>query len=232
MVKIDGTIVHSVVDGRAVSFFVIDPLDAIQKHHLQGEFYEREELDMIRMFMRSDRTFIDIGANVGNHAVFVSKFFTAPKIIVFEPNPVAIDVLRVNLLLNRCERVDTRYLGVALGASEDRVRIVADPRPNNLGGASVEIDDVGDTLLVAADDLLLGEPVGFIKMDVEGMEMATLAGLEKTIARWRPNMFVEVMEANTEDFMNWAAASSYHVGGTIQRYAGVMNYILLPDAPA
>jgi FkbM family methyltransferase len=231
MAKIEGTIVHGVVDGQAVSFFVIDPFDAIQKHHLEGEFYEREELDMISMFMRSDRTFIDIGANVGNHAVFVSKFFSAPKIIVFEPNPVAIDVLRINLLLNRCDTVDTRYLGVALGASEDRVRIVPDARGNNLGGAGVEIDDGGDTLLVAADDLLLNEPVGFIKMDVEGMELATLAGLDKTIQRWRPNMFIEVMEANTEAFMSWAAASRYHVAGTIQRYAGVVNYVLLPDAP-
>ena len=112
----------------------------------------------------------------------------------------------------------------------NRHRIVPDPLSNNLGGASVEIDDGGNTILVAADDLLLNEPIGFIKIDVEGMEMATLAGLDRTIQRWRPNMFIEVMEANTEVFLSWTAASSYHVAGTIQRYAGVVNYVLLPDA--
>ncbi len=231
MSAISGTIVRHVIEGREISFFVVDPFDAIQKHHLEGKFYEQEELALISEFLSADRAFIDIGTNVGNHAIFVAKLRRCAKVIVFEPNPAAIEILRINLLLNRCDNVDTRFLGVALGAGDGAVRVVADPRPHNLGGAGVAEDPGGDVVLMAADGLLAGESVGFIKIDVEGLELEVLAGLKTTIQRWRPVMFVEVMQDNTEVFMTWVAASPYHVGGTIQRYEGVLNYLLLPGEP-
>jgi FkbM family methyltransferase len=231
MSAISGTVVRHVIEGRELSFFVVDPFDAIQRHHLEGLFYEQEELEMISPFLRADRAFVDIGANVGNHAIFVAMLRRSSKVIVFEPNPAAIGILRINLLLNRCDNVDTRFLGVALGGASGRVRVVDDPRPNNLGGAGVATAPAGDVPLMAADSLLAGESVGFIKVDVEGLELEVLAGLEQTIQRWRPVMFVEVMQANTEAFMAWVAASPYHVGGTIQRYEGVLNYLLLPGEP-
>jgi FkbM family methyltransferase len=230
MSKVSGTIVRHIIEGREISFFVVDPLDAIQKHHLDGMFYEQEELALISQFLRADRAFVDVGANVGNHAIFVSKLRRSSKVIVFEPNPVAIEILRINLLLNQCENVDTRFLGIALGASDNIVRVVDDPRPHNLGGAGVAMDVDGDVVLMAADSLLAGESVGFIKVDVEGLELQVLEGLKDTIRRWRPTMFVEVMEDNTDAFLAWVSNSPYHVGGTIRRYEGVLNYLLLSGA--
>jgi len=230
MLRLGGTIVHHTHEGKELYFFVLDPDDAIQRHHMEGQFYEREELDLISKFWRADRSFVDIGANVGNHSIFVSKFLSTPKIIVFECNPIAIDMLRINLRLNRCDNVDTRFLGVALGAADDLVRVVPDAMANNLGGASVATDADGDTVLLAADSVLAGESIGFIKIDVEGLEMEVLAGLSNSIRRWRPNMFIEVMDRNTDAFLAWLSASSYHVAGTIQRYPAVVNYLVLPGA--
>jgi FkbM family methyltransferase len=232
MLKISGTIVRDIIDGKDVSFFVFDPNDAIQKHHMEGQFYEREELELISKFWRADRAFLDIGSNVGNHAIFASKFLSTPKIIVFECNLLAIDMLRINLLLNKCDNVDTRFLGVAVGAADDLVRVVQDPFDNNLGGASVEIDGQGDTVILPADSVLQGESIGFVKIDVEGLEMEVLSGLSDTIRRWRPHMFIEVMDKNAEAFLAWVANSSYHVAGTIQRYPAVVNYLVLPGAAA
>jgi FkbM family methyltransferase len=228
MSKISGTIVSHVIEGREVRFFVVNPLDAIQLHHLEGQFYEQEELDMMSPFLRADRAFIDIGSNVGNHAIYISMFRRASKVIAFEPNPTAIEILRINLLLNPSANVDTRFLGVALGASDGVVRVVEDPRPNNLGGAGVAIDPSGGVTLVAADSLLTSESVGFIKLDVEGLELQVLEGLGDTIRRWRPNMFIEVMQANTDAFLAWVSGAAYQVAATIQRYEGVVNYLLVP----
>ncbi len=229
---IAGTIVRTIAGGRDIRFFVYDREDAIQRHHLKGEFYEREELEIMTQFWRTDRAFVDIGANVGNHAIYASKVLHTPKVIVFECNPFAAELLRINLLLNDLnDRVDTRFLGVALGPGEGRVRVVEDPRGNNLGGAGVADDEEGDIRMVAGDTLLAGESIGFIKIDVEGMEMEVLAGLQATIARWRPHMFIEVMDRNRDAFAAWVEASGYWFAGSAQRYEGLINYVVMPGKP-
>ena len=49
------------------------------------------------------------------------------------------------------------------------------------------------------DHLLAGRPVQLVKLDVEGAEAAALAGMEETIARWRPSMMVSAYH-KTGDF--------------------------------
>jgi len=71
----EGKIVHFRKGGRDIRFFVVDPEDTIQAVHLSGDFYEREELEIIEQFWRPDGVFVDIGANVGNHTIFVEKYF-------------------------------------------------------------------------------------------------------------------------------------------------------------
>jgi FkbM family methyltransferase len=224
-----GIVVTTSIEGREVRFFVANRNDSIQSHHLKGEFYEKEELAIMRKHWRGDRAYLDIGANVGNHACYVSLYLDTTKIIVFEPNPPALEVLRLNLTLNKCANVDTRFLGVAVGATTGRVKLVPDPKhPNNLGGTSAETDVSGDTPLVPADDLLSVESIGFIKIDVEGMEMEVLSGLERTIRRWRPNLFIEVRDRNADAFAEWAKSHQYQVVEKFARYLNICNYMTVP----
>jgi FkbM family methyltransferase len=224
-----GIIVTQEIEGRQIRFFIANQHDSIQSHHLKGEFYEKEEIAIMRRYWRGDRTYVDIGANVGNHACYVSRYLDAKRIIVFEPNPPALAVLRINLALNKCANVETSYLGIALGAAVGRVRLIPDPKhPNNLGGTSAELDAAGEIPMVPADALLASEGVGFIKLDVEGMEMDVLAGLEVTVERWRPNMFIEVRKRNKDSFLSWLTQSRYKVVAEFARYVDICNYMVLP----
>jgi FkbM family methyltransferase len=60
---------------------------------------------------------LDVGANIGNHTVFFEKILGASKVIPIEPVSRAIDLLRLNVSLNRLMRTDLCYLGVAFGAA-------------------------------------------------------------------------------------------------------------------
>ncbi len=219
-----GSIAEFVADGRTVRFFVTNPNDSVMKYHHDGGFYEREELAIIARYCAGG-TLVDVGANVGNHAVYLSKFTSASRIVAFEPNPEAIDILRVNLLLNECRNVDTQFLGVALGAREGRLRS-STPDADNLGNTMFFEDASGATLMLPGDALLLDQPIEFIKLDVEGMEMEILAGLSQTIRRWRPTMFVEVWESGADVFAAWCRAESYRVVETYQRYDAITNYLV------
>jgi FkbM family methyltransferase len=225
--RLPGTVVTSQIDGRSIRFFVVNEQDEIQKHHHAGEFYEVEELRIIKAHWRSEGTFVDIGANVGNHTVYVSKFLDAARIIVFEPNPAAIRILRANLALNRCSNVDVRYLGTALASGSSMLRLV-EAEPHNLGGASFVPDPRGDVRSVPGDSLLMFENVSFIKIDVEGMEMDILRGLEMTIKSWRPNIFIEVWTQNRGSFFEWCESSGYQIVDQYQRYRDSRNYMAIP----
>jgi FkbM family methyltransferase len=223
----DGTVVQTTIHGKRIRFFVTNRHDSIMKFHHEGVFYETEELDLIKRHYPRGGTFVDIGANVGNHAVYVSRFTKSSRIIVFEPNPTAISILKENLFLNHCKNVDTRFLGIALGAKKGRLR-QSTPDANNLGHTCYFEDASGDIQAIDGDALILDEPVEFVKIDVEGMEIEILSGLQQTVRRWRPTIFIEVWDSRAQDFLDWCARESYHIVYRLQRYEGIWNYLIKP----
>jgi FkbM family methyltransferase len=223
----DGTIVWTTINGERIGFFITNRDDSIMKFHYQGAFYETEELDLIKRHYSQGGTFVDIGANIGNHTVYISRFTKSSRIIVFEPNQTAISILKENLFLNQCNNVDTRFLGIALGAKKGHLR-QSTPDANNLGGTCYSEDASGDIQAIDGDALILDEPVEFIKIDVEGMETEILSGLQQTIRRWRPMIFIEVWDSKAQAFVDWCARESYHIVEHFQRYEGIRNYLVKP----
>lgn len=222
-----GHIVESNVNCVPVRFFVTNASDEIMKFHQQGQFYETEELQLITSHYRGTGVFVDIGANVGNHAIYISKFTNAPRIIVFEPNDEAASILRINCSLNDCKNVDTGFLGKALGSKAGKF-CKETPDPQNLGHTYFFADALGETDAIAGDSVLLDERVEFIKLDVEGMELEVLEGLRETITRWRPMIFVEIWDSASDAFTTWCTQARYDSIGSYQRYPGIRNYLISP----
>lgn len=227
MRTLSGTVVETRIQDRVIRFFVQNPHDYIQSHHMQGIFYEREELAIIARHFIEGGVFIDIGTNVGNHTIFIEKFCAPRRIINFEINPLAIEILHINILLNALEKCDTSYLGFALAAGEGTATLLQ-PVPNNLGLTMIQPDSAGTVRCIAGDDFLAHRRIDFLKIDIEGGEMEVLVGLAQSIALWRPAIFVEVDDHNAATFDAWCASSHYRRVDAFQRYEGKINYMLLP----
>jgi FkbM family methyltransferase len=224
--RIAGTIVETTIAGKAIRFFVTNPADFIQRHHLAGEFYESQELALMSRYMTPETRYLDIGTNVGNHVIFLSKFIGLKNIVVVEPNGTAMAILRINLLLNEMlDAVDGSCLGVGLSDEPGRADMVQS-MADNLGGAHfVEAPD--GPFHLTTGDMLLGERTfDFIKIDVEGMEVMCLKGMERLIARCRPMLFVEVDNLNQDAFLEWCAAHRYGVKERFRRYPHNENYLV------
>ncbi len=71
--------------GRAYRFLSADRNDLIQSIHCGGALYEEEELEIIRDHFDAPEVFVDVGANVGNHAMFAAGALAARRVIAFEP---------------------------------------------------------------------------------------------------------------------------------------------------
>lgn len=222
----DVTVIHTKVGDTRVSFCVEMENDPIQRNHRRGRFYEQEELKDLEPLFPEGGTFVDIGANVGNHSLYAALILKAGKVIPVEPNRLAFRLLIHNVLVNRLEEVfDLTKLGVGLSdKAEDGYAM--EKRQRNLGGAKM-LPGQGDLKVMPGDELLAGIAPDLIKIDVEGMEMMALAGLEATITAHHPVLLIEVDNANEEAFFDWAKARDYVVKKTVQRYRSNKNHLLV-----
>ncbi len=180
--------------------------------------------------MRPGHHVLDIGANIGNHAIFFINFLRAATVVVVEPNPPAIDILHINIDLNQLRRfTDTSFLGIGLS---DRHALSGAAIPHrNLGGTTLyeaPASSGASIPLVPGDDLFKGRRFDFIKLDVEGMELGVLNGLSLTITANRPILFVEVDDKNHDAFLAWVSREAYTIAEQFRRYVNNKNFLLVP----
>lgn len=212
---------------KEITFFISNPSDLIQRWFSNGRFFEIQELEFIADNVLPQSVILEVGANVGNHAIFYEKFMDPGKIILIEPNPGAIRLLKKNLELNNCTKMDTSLLGI--GAGKERGRFfIRDVQMNNLGAAYLEANPYGD-IEVAPLDELIHEKIDFIKIDVENMEMDLLEGTQGIVAAYRPDIFIEVMNKNISDFEVFLNKMGYRIRKKFV-YVNAVNYFIVPDS--
>lgn len=215
-----GLVVERTINEVAVRFFVIDENDHLQQHHMFGKWYEEEELKLMAGHFDGG-TFVDIGANVGNHTLYAALVMNAAKVISFEPNPPAFKACQYSILLNQlAERVAVHNVGVSDVDEQAQIRWSGE---RNLGATQLETG-AGALVLKQGDDLLASEQPSLIKIDVEALEMKVLNGLKETIARCRPILFVEVDHTNEQPFRAFLDAAGYEILNTIPA-TGNTNYL-------
>ena len=78
--------------------FVIFNQDYVSNDILIDGYYELKELKLLSKWLKNKINFgvaLDVGAYIGNHSLFFSKYFR--KVISFEPNPVSFELLNLNI---------------------------------------------------------------------------------------------------------------------------------------
>ena len=79
--------------------------DYINKEIFSNGIYEISLLEKLKGIIVSEKafgTYVDVGANIGNHTIYFSKI--AKEVIAFEPNPVCYNLIRANLLANKMQQ--------------------------------------------------------------------------------------------------------------------------------
>ncbi|AXI42432.1 FkbM family methyltransferase [Sulfitobacter sp. SK011] len=213
------------IDGHTFRFASDRIADPIQRSNRGGAFYEEPELAMIKAHFPQGGTFVDIGSNIGNHSLFVAAFLQPKKIIPFEPNPLAYKLLLANVVLNEFSGVfDLRHIG--FGVSDEKADgFGMTKRKRNLGAARMQAGE-GDIETITGDEAMADDTPDFIKIDVEGMEMLALRGLQETITRCAPMILIEVDQENYAAFDDWVEKHGYDVIDTFKRYTTNKNFLL------
>jgi FkbM family methyltransferase len=170
----------------------------------QGSFKTDEpEFALLEQWVRPGDTVIDVGANVGHYTVRLARLVgAAGRVIAFEPVPHTFAML--------VENVQAAALGhvtfVNAAATSEPARLRFDVPQWEWGGLNYyqsRVSDAGKTEVVGlpVDSVLPPGRVTFVKVDVEGHELACLHGCRTLLARDRPMLMVEGDEAAVRDFL-------------------------------
>lgn len=179
-------------------FFIDTRDEGFGSHLLLDGFWEGWLTCFLIERLKPGMVFADIGANFGYYSVLgADRVGPTGRVIAAEPNPAAASLLRKSLAVNGLSgSAHVVEAAISDGAAAEAWLQVPEHEPKNahlVGAPPAEnAERVIKVAVLSGDALLAGfGRVDIIKIDAEGAEDMIVRGLERTIAKHRPQMIVE-----------------------------------------
>ena len=160
--------------------------------------------DISKALNKPDLVFYDIGANIGQHTLFMSQI--AKEVHSFEPYPPVLERLKANISYNRLANVQIHEVG--LGNQNTSLPFYEPANDNSGSGGFVKKPDnldsnFGNLMLYRGDDWIKQKHIpapDLIKCDIEGYEKPALLGLKNTLNKSRPIIVMEITTGTEKAF--------------------------------
>lgn len=195
--------------------FYLPKNDGISDIISRGDIFDPQVIDVINS--HSGKVALDIGANIGQMSVHLSRLFE--KVYAFEANPELADVLETNLQLNNVYNVIVIQKAVWNVSGIDLPFPIPDGRYQSYGSYGVIPDEKGSRTIqsLAIDDLNL-DNVDFIKSDIQGADLRGMQGASKTIIKYKPVIVCEyeqnlvgLFNETMQDYQDFAKKIGYKI---------------------
>lgn len=162
------------------------------------DVYERshEQYFPVGEIIKPERgeVFVDAGAYSGEtSASYITWNPNYSKIYFMEPDQTMYAIASEYVRLKGIKNI----VGVNRGAYSYETEIAFE---NDFASGSSRIDESGTNKIktISIDEMLRGEKVNFIKMDIEGAEMEALKGADKSITKYKPNLAICIYHAEDD----------------------------------
>jgi FkbM family methyltransferase len=154
---------------------------------LQGG-WEKLTIDLLKRELKPGMVFIDIGAYIGCHTLLAAKLVgESGRVFAFEPAPDTFTLLRHNVEINEFKNVSLS--NKACLDKTCRVKLFVDESHPDISSVGT-LPGVNSSILV--DAVSLDEffsnyqgTIDFIKIDIEGAELAALDGMARILEKHR-----------------------------------------------
>lgn len=154
----------------------------------------------------NSKSFVDVGANVGQTLLRLKTIYSESDYIGFEPNPTCTSYVQKLIKINRFKNCSILNSGLSteLGImqlekdsdTDSRASVVSNFRPNYFSKSE-------NVLVIKYESFFLEKNVNFIKIDVEGAEYEVIKGMENAIQKHRPIITCEVLDSHNEAVLDF-----------------------------
>tara|TARA_B100000767_G_C19711537_1_gene513029 strand:- start:461 stop:1384 length:924 start_codon:yes stop_codon:yes gene_type:complete len=189
---------------NGIGFNISTKKNSMSKSLVLQEHSETNETKFLKKIIDTGQVVIDIGANMGWYSIHFSKWVGGSgKIFAFEPVPEIHEELRSNIKLNFCQNI--KVFNCALGNKNESILFNVSNFEGG-SGASSENLKFGKEIKVTKrklDDVMSEQNINnidFLKIDIEGGELNMLKGAEKIIEKYKPKIFLEIVDIHCDRF--------------------------------
>jgi hypothetical protein len=161
--------------------------------HSVGALTEWDELQYLRSTLPRPQRIVEVGVLLGNHTAFFLKTFAPTHMTLIDADPANITFIRRTAACNLPARpapdivIQCAFVGGRAGTV-------------TFAGADVPQRPLAD---------LVAGPVDFLKIDVDGGEVALLAGADAVIETHRPAVMIETTPATHDPVCAWFQSRRY-----------------------
>ncbi len=169
--------------------------------------YEPEVLPLFRRLCRKAVGIVDAGANIGIFSILAARESPAARVFAFEPASDVFGALTANAVHN--DAANVVCVRAALGARSGSMPLFT---------PAAKIDTIGSAdpehrvtwtpgpwrceivPVVSLDGFVADQSISHldvVKIDVEGGEQEVLAGARETLSRFRPDVFLEILDTDS-----------------------------------
>lgn len=121
---------------------------------------------------------VDVGANIGLYTLYLAELVRSTgRVFAFEPEPDLYARLQENCALNGAHHVRTFNFALGRQAGRSMLHRSSLNSGDNRLGPRTDASSLVEVPVVSLDEVLANEHVDFIKIDVQGHELAVLQGM-------------------------------------------------------
>lgn len=198
----------------------LDPNNGLVDKEIYAKgVWEKDLLLEMRKHITEESTCLDIGANIGQHTLYLSSVSKKGKVYAFEPIPKLAQQIEESAKANHMENVTVCNFGLS------NKNEILDIYLNNLNmGNTTFKKRLGASDVVKAETKTfdsfwnIQNPIHFLKMDVEGYEYFALLGMKENILAHKPVMIIEfspifynAMNISSTEFLHFIFDLGYTV---------------------
>lgn len=184
------------IEGKnGLRYKVASENDLIAKHLMANGEYEPEVVQIAHSLITHNvGCVLDIGANIGTFVIPLAAEFRHRDFYCYEVQPKIFALLEENIRLNKLTNIITSEYGFGAEKQQLTVTVPDYSREMNVGAFSLddevrrnqyEVTTEGEevTIYLRPLDSCNFPSIGLIKIDVEGMEQAVIAGGLETLKK-------------------------------------------------
>lgn len=161
---------------------------------------EEPEIQLLPYLCDKHKVSLDVGASGGSYAVHLAGF--SKICVAFEPIPKAALWLKKKLLYPDNHKLQVEMVAISDRSGTAELKIPASDAGRSTLSTTNPVEDLGLVDIVSVrtqtlDSYHFDDPVGFLKIDVEGHEEAVLSGARALLERDHPALIIESEERHS-----------------------------------
>ena len=157
--------------------------------------WEKKYYFLLKKYVPSGSTILDVGANIGVTALAASSAIHDVDVIAFEPAPSVFELLKTNIEQNSANNI-TPIRSAVGNKSAEHISFSENSAWGSINSARDSTAD--DPPCITLDQFVIGwsaqhsiKPIKFVKIDVEGFELEVIQGMENLINAVEPIVQME-----------------------------------------